>query len=92
MGTATASAPEPAARARWYRGPVMWVEVFVLFNIAGLAADISLAHSINSFAHWAEYVPLVFSLIAPPVLLAAMLMGPMAGKMAAWQALGHAAG
>ena len=70
----------------------MWVEVFVLFNIAGLAADISLAHSINSFAHWAEYVPLAFSLTAPPVLLVAMLMGPMAGKMPAWRALGHAVG
>jgi hypothetical protein len=92
MDTATASAQEPAARARWYREPTTWVEVFVLFNIAGLAADISLAHSINSFAHWAEYVPLAFSLTAPPVLLVAMLMGPMAGKMPAWRALGHAVG
>jgi hypothetical protein len=92
MGTATASVQGPAARARWYRDPVMWVEVFVLFNIAGLAADISLAHSINSFAHWAEYVPLAFSLVAPPVLLVAMIIGPMAGKMAAWRALGHVVG
>src|SRR6185295_11427420 len=33
----------------WYNNPRMWVELFVLFNLAGLAPDILLAHRTNFF-------------------------------------------
>jgi hypothetical protein len=34
-----------------------------------------LAHSLNAFAHWAEWIPFVFSLAAPALLVVAMLLG-----------------
>jgi hypothetical protein len=47
----------------------MWVEIFAVFNLAGLAPDIFLAHRTNFFRHPTEYIPLVFSLISPLLLL-----------------------
>ncbi len=46
------------------------LEYFVLLNISFLAIDIYVAHSINEFAHWAEWIPFYFSVAAPIVLLA----------------------
>jgi len=37
------------------------LEVFVLSNLAFLILDVYLAHSFNDFAHWAEWVPVYFS-------------------------------
>ena len=37
------------------------LEAFVLSNVAFLIADIYVAHSFNAFAHWGEYVPLVYA-------------------------------
>ena len=54
---------------RWFVEPVCWVEAFVLFNLAFLAVDIYVAHSINQFAHPAEWIPFVFSVVAPVVLI-----------------------
>jgi hypothetical protein len=54
--------------------PLALVELFVVANIAFLAVDIFVAHSVNVFAHWAEWIPLVFSLVAPAVLVAAMVL------------------
>jgi hypothetical protein len=34
-------------RNRWFRDPCVWLEVFVLVNLAFLALDIGLAHSVN---------------------------------------------
>ena len=59
---------------RWYRSPRMWVELFALFNLGGLTPDIFLAHSTNLFRHWTEYIPLVFSVVAPVVLLPGVLL------------------
>ncbi len=55
--------------------PVVLVELFALSNIAFLALDVGFAHLINTFAHPAEWVPVGFSLIAPIVLVAAMVIG-----------------
>jgi hypothetical protein len=44
------------------------VELFVLFNFAGLSADIFLAHSENHFRRAAEYIPLYFSIASAVVL------------------------
>lgn len=57
---------------KWLRNHRLWVELFALFNLGGLAPDIFLAHSTNSFRVPAEYVPLVFSITAPVILLAAI--------------------
>ena len=43
------------------------LEYFVLFNISFLAIDIYVAHSINAFAHWAEWIPFYFSVVSVPV-------------------------
>jgi hypothetical protein len=56
----------------WLRRPRTWVELFALFNLGGLAPDIFLAHSVNAFHSRAEYVPLIFSLAAPALLLPAI--------------------
>jgi len=63
---------EPPA---WWSDPLVWAELFALSNIAFLAVDIGVAHAVNAFENPAEYVPVVFSLIAPALLVAAMALG-----------------
>lgn len=66
---------EPApGRGVWWIDPLSWAELFALSNIAFLAVDIGLAHSVNEFANPAEYIPVAFSLIAPVVLIAIMVI------------------
>jgi hypothetical protein len=55
-------------RLRWAHDPQLWVELFVSANLAILAADIYIAHSVNHFQKAAEYIPLYFSICAPLVL------------------------
>jgi hypothetical protein len=81
----------PPHRSEWLRNPRLWVELFALFNLGGLAPDIFLAHSTNYFRHWAEYIPLVFSGLAPLVLLPAVIL-LAGGKLEAWRILGHVIG
>jgi hypothetical protein len=69
----------------------MWVELFALSNLAGLAPDIFLAHSTNYFRHRSEYIPLVFSL-ASPVLLAPAVALLWRGQLLWWRRLGYAVG
>ena len=56
----------------WWKRPKLWVEAFAIVNLGFLTFDIYLAHSVNQFRNRAEYVPLVFSAIAPVVLLLAL--------------------
>src|SRR4051794_41891844 len=68
----------------------LWIELFVVFNFAGLAADIFLAHSQNQFRQQAEWIPLYFS-IAATVMLAATL--PTRDRTpAVWRDVGHLVG
>ncbi len=60
---------------KWWADPLSWVELFALSNIAFMAVDVALAHSVNAFANPAEWVPVGFSMIAPMVLVAAAVMG-----------------
>jgi hypothetical protein len=69
----------------------MWVEIFALFNLAGLAADIFVAHSTNSFRHRTEFIPLLFSLTSP-ILLAPAVILLARGSMNWWRALGQIIG
>jgi hypothetical protein len=72
----------------WRRQPRTWVELFVLFNLGGLAPDIFLAHSTNAFHSRAEFVPLIFSLAAPAILLPA-IWALAKGKLSLWRFLGN---
>ncbi len=47
------------------------IELLVLINLSFLAIDIYVAHSVNEFAHWAEWIPFYFSCISPIVLIIA---------------------
>jgi hypothetical protein len=69
----------------------MWVELFALFNLGGLAPDIFLAHSTNFFRHRTEYIPLVFSIISPIILLPAVVFLAR-GQLRWWRRLGFVVG
>jgi hypothetical protein len=76
-----------ASDAAWYRRHEVWLEVFVLVNLAFLAPDIYLAHSVNLFRHGPEYIPLYFSLAAPWLLLPGLF-----GRRTLGVVLGHLIG
>lgn len=78
------------ARTSWYRDHQLWLEGFVLVNLAFLAPDIYVAHSTNLFRHPAEYIPFGFSLVVPLVLLAALLTWRHSASV--WRLLGHLVG
>jgi hypothetical protein len=74
----------------WSRDYQLWVEVFVLFNFAGLVVDIFLAHSTNHFRRSSEYVPLYFSMAATATL---MVIVPLRRRRPAiWRDVGHLVG
>jgi hypothetical protein len=59
---------------RWIRSteaPLVCVELFALGNLSFLALDVFIAHSANEFAHPAEWIPFVYSLLAPVALVIA---------------------
>jgi len=74
----------------WWKQPVLWVEGFVTLNIAFLTFDIYLAHSVNQFRRPEEYIPLIFSALAPCALVVALSQWKR--RRAVWVALGHLAG
>ena len=67
------------------------MEVFALANLGGLAPDIYLAHSTNAFHSRAEFVPLIFSLAAPALLLPA-IWALAKRKLPLWRVLGNVVG
>jgi hypothetical protein len=77
---------------KWYLEPSLWLEAFVIVNIGFLSLDIYLAHSVNRFGHEAEYIPLWFSLAAPPLLLLGLLHGLRWGWKAVWRDVGYLVG
>src|SRR5262245_46068717 len=79
------------ANSRWHDHR-LWLELFVLVNIAFLALDILLAHSVNQFRDPAEYLPLYFSLAAPVVLVVALLADLIRPHGAVWRDLGFLVG
>lgn len=74
--------------SKWHRRPRAWAELFALFNLGGLVPDIYLAHSVNYFHHAAEYVPLVFSFVAP-VLLVPAVWALATSRLKLWRVLGN---
>lgn len=79
-------------RFRWARDPQLWIELFATTNLAILAADIYIAHSVNHFQKAGEYIPLYFS-IAAPVVLAIMIALRWIGNFEApWRDVGYMIG
>lgn len=79
-------------RLRWAHDPRLWVELFVTVNLAILAADIFIAHSVNHFQKAAEYIPLYFSIGAPLVLAGVIALRWIWDFEAPWRDVGYAVG
>src|SRR5262245_17506226 len=82
-----------SVQARWRKWSTdhqLWIELFALFNFAGLVVDIFLAHSTNQFRKRAEYIPLFFSAAAAAALLFALAIRPV--RPAVWRGVGHVVG
>jgi hypothetical protein len=68
----------------------LWIELFVLFNFAGLSLDVFLAHSENHFTREAEYLPLYFSMAAVAALA---IIVPLRRRWSfVWRDVGHLIG
>jgi hypothetical protein len=74
----------------WWNDHQLWVEGFTILNLGFLTLDIYLAHSVNQFRRWEEYVPLFFSAIAPVLLLLAL--SQRSHRPAVWKLLGYLVG
>ncbi len=59
------------------------LEIFIFANFAFLSLDIYMAHSINRFRHWAEWVPFWFSVAAALTLLPGVILSLRQGV--GWQ-------
>jgi hypothetical protein len=79
-------------RLAWLRDASLLLEIFVAMNLAVLAGDIVLAHSVNGFRNWAEYIPLYFSADAPLLLLVAMMAKGRWRSQDAWRDVGYLVG
>jgi len=79
-------------RLRWVHDPQLWVELFVTTNLAILAADIYIAHSVNHFQKAAEYIPLYFSIGAPAVLVLIIALRWIGHFEAPWRDVGYMVG
>lgn len=82
------------ADEHWRLHRAFLLEVFLFGNIAFLAVDIYMAHSVNNFAHPAEWVPVAFSIAAAAVLAAAFPWRPewLHGTWRRWAGLAVGAG
>ena len=58
----------------WDRNKVAVLETFVLSNYAFLILDVYLAHSVNRFRHWGEWIPFGFSIVAVLVLTPSLVL------------------
>jgi len=72
----------------WLFDAQLLLELFVASNLAVLAGDIVLAHSVNQFRRLAEYIPLYFSAGAPLLLVAGLLAKGRWCSQDAWRAIG----
>lgn len=81
-----------APKHHWAHNPALWVELFVTANLAVLAGDIVIAHSVNHFGKPAEYIPLYLSLIAPVILVVLIALRWIGGFLSAWRDMGYLVG
>ncbi|HEY2471878.1 MAG TPA: hypothetical protein VGI45_29100 [Terracidiphilus sp.] len=76
-------------RMHWAHNPALWVELFVTVNLAILAGDIVIAHSVNHFGKPAEYIPLYVSIAAPIVLVVMIALRWLGGFYSPWRDMGY---
>jgi len=76
----------------WLYDAQLWVELFVTANLAILAADIYIAHSVNQFRKPAEYIPLYFSIASPILLAGCIALKWIWHKSEPWRDIGHLIG
>jgi hypothetical protein len=81
-----------AADAKWRSDYILWVELFVLINLAFLSVDIFLAHSENDFRGRAEWIPFYFSLSAPVLLGVGLACRRAWNRPFWWSILGYLVG
>ena len=55
--------------SKWFDNHTLVLDVFVIANLAFLALDVYIAHSVNAFAHWGEWVPVLFAIVGSLSLL-----------------------
>lgn len=79
-------------KLRWAHNPALWVELFVTVNLAILAVDIVIAHSVNHFGKPAEYIPLYVSIAAPVVLVILIGLRWTGGFHSPWRDVGYLVG
>lgn len=77
-------------RAQMWLSAMVLAELFAILNVGFLTFDIYLAHSVNQFRNRAEYIPLIFSAIAPLLLIFAL--AARRRSPAAWKYLGYLVG
>ena len=75
---------------QWWARPQVWIEMFAILNVGFLTFDIYLAHSVNQFRSEAEYIPFIFSAIAPFVLVLGLSL--RSRWPAVWEDLGYLVG
>jgi hypothetical protein len=61
------------------QGP-LWVELFAVGNLAFLALDVYIAHLANHFEHASEWIPIVFSAVAPLLLVPGLVRRRPVGR------------
>jgi len=79
-------------RLRWTHDYQLWLELFVTVNLAFLALDIYIAHSVNQFRHAAEYIPLYYSIAAPLALATVILLRWVWHLQGPWRDVGYLVG
>lgn len=80
-------------KSKWFHKYALALELFVTANLAFLAFDVFIAHSANAFAHWGEWVPFLFSIIASLFLFLTQLIGSsglwyLGGLGVGWSSVG----
>ena len=81
-----------AVAVNWRTDYVLWIELFILVNLAFLSGDIYLAHSGNDFRYREEWIPFYFSLSGPIVLAIALAAREKRRKPQLWALLGYIVG
>ena len=79
-------------RLRWAHDTQLWVELFATSNLAILAGDIYIAHSVNQFRKAAEYIPLYFSIAGAAVLAVCIVLRWVFRFDAPWRDVGYLVG
>jgi len=79
-------------RFRWAHDFQLWLELFVTVNLAFLALDIYIAHSVNRFRNAAEFIPLYYSFAAPLALATVILLRWVWHFQAPWKDVGYLVG